>query len=198
MSKRDDKHDRVERDFYPTPAEVTLRLAPYLTDVKTFGEPMAGDGAIIRPLEGLKKICAYAADIAPQGRFLEQGGLVKDVFDTTAHDFRDCNVLVTNPPWPSPLKNRTINQHAEGSGSPTVQIIQHLIQFKKPVWMLLSADMAHNGYFREHLWAHCRLIVSVGRVMWMPNTNTKSMDNNCWYCFTHYDHGNPIFICNDG
>ena len=56
MSKRyRDRFERRERDFYATPLSSVLPLAPHLraARVKSFCEPCAGNGDLVRHLESL-------------------------------------------------------------------------------------------------------------------------------------------------
>jgi hypothetical protein len=50
MGKRS-KFERREADFYPTPQAAVVPLIPYLRGIRTFAEPCAGDGALMRHLE---------------------------------------------------------------------------------------------------------------------------------------------------
>jgi hypothetical protein len=56
---------RREADFYPTPRAALEPLLPYLRrdGVRTFAEPCAGDGALVRHLEEFGLRCAYQGDI---------------------------------------------------------------------------------------------------------------------------------------
>ena len=51
MGKRSN-FERREADFYPTPRAAVLPLIPYLRGIRSFAEPCAGDGALVRHLEG--------------------------------------------------------------------------------------------------------------------------------------------------
>ena len=64
MGKRSN-FERREADFYPTPRAAAVPLIPYLAagGVKTFAEPCAGDGDLVRHLESFGLHCAYAGDI---------------------------------------------------------------------------------------------------------------------------------------
>ena len=55
MGKRSN-FERREADFYPTPRPAVLPLIPYLRSggIRTFAEPCAGDGALVRHLESLR------------------------------------------------------------------------------------------------------------------------------------------------
>ncbi len=176
-------YPRRESDFYPTPPETTAKVIPHLDNrVKIIAEPMCGDGAIVEVFVEAGYFTSYVADITPRGHALNYDHIqTKDVFETTAEDFDDVDVIVSNPPWPSPKHHNPSDRAPVGAGQPTVAIIKHLIQFK-PCWMLLSADFMHNQYFGA-LAPYCRKIVSVGRVKWIPDSKAVGMDNACWYFF---------------
>jgi hypothetical protein len=61
MGKRSD-FERREADFYPTPRAGVVPLIPYLrgSGIRTFAEPCAGDGALVRHLESLGLRCVYS------------------------------------------------------------------------------------------------------------------------------------------
>ena len=50
MGKRSN-FERIPRDFYPTPLKAVPPLIPYLQGIRSFAEPCAGDGALVRHLE---------------------------------------------------------------------------------------------------------------------------------------------------
>lgn len=62
MGKRPN-FERREADFYPTPRAAVRPLIPYLRGIRSFAEPCAGDGALVRHLEssGLRR--EYVGDI---------------------------------------------------------------------------------------------------------------------------------------
>ncbi len=174
-------YPRRDSDFYPTPIATTLRLLPHLPKDVSFAEPMCGDGAIVYALLSEAGLSGhYTGDIDPQGT-AKNYAKVKDVFETTKEDFAKDDLIISNPPWPSPKHHNPSDRAPVGAGQPTVAIIKHLIQFK-PCWMLLSADFMHNRYFGD-LAPYCRKIVSVGRVKWIPDSKAVGMDNACWYFF---------------
>jgi hypothetical protein len=72
--------ERVPRDFYPTPPAAVLPLIPYLRGIRTFAEPCAGAGALVRHLESHGLCCVYQGDIA-DGRY------------------GDADAIITNPPY---------------------------------------------------------------------------------------------------
>jgi len=179
MTKRDPgKFERVKRDFYRTPPKAVEKLMPWVRQDHVFAEPMCGDGAIVDALRRHGWRCGWASDIEPRMK----GARIRDVLQLSLHDLIDCQIIVSNPPWP----------RAGASGQPTVAIIQHLMRLRR-TWLLLSADFAHCGYARGVL-SKCRWIISVGRVSWMGN-NVGGLDNCAWYCFDRtFDRGYTQFV----
>ena len=64
MGKRSN-FERREADFYPTPRAAVVPLVPHLRrgGIRTFAEPCAGDGALVRHLESFGLRCVYSGDI---------------------------------------------------------------------------------------------------------------------------------------
>jgi len=177
MTKREaGKFERKERDFYATPEEPIWKLLPELLAYETFAEPMCGDGAIVKALESRGWVCSWISDMEPLDDMLPRANMTCDVDMVTGTDLLGCDVIVSNPPWPLPPNK------LEGAerGSPTVQIIRHLMALK-PTWLLLPSDFMHNRYF-EDLVPYCHKTVSVGRVSWQGN-GKKGYDNAVWYLF---------------
>lgn len=170
MGKRSD-FPRKDRDGYFTPPEAVWPITPFLRTTPRFAEPFCGDGAIIRTLEALGYECNFASDIEPQGPMAETAEWI-DAMHLTIAEVVNCDVIVTNPPWPSP----------RGRGEPTLSFIQAM-SVLKPTWMLLAADFAHNVYSSELLRAHCSDIVSVGRVKWEAGSPHTGKENAAWYLF---------------
>jgi hypothetical protein len=81
--------ERREADFYPTPWDAVRPLIPYLrgSGIKTFAEPCAGDGALVRHLETCGLCCVYSGEI--------RNG--KDALDLDSYGKADA--IITNPPW---------------------------------------------------------------------------------------------------
>jgi hypothetical protein len=186
------KFERRERDLYPTPPPPIWKLTPHLFEIDTFAEPMCGDGAIVRVLEALGWHCPWASDIQPLEPIGTRARQI-DVLRTDLARYKGCDAIISNPPWPMP-SNKLGGLPA---GTPTVQIISHLMQFK-PTWMLLAADFMHNAYFAP-LASNCVKIVSVGRVKWMPDSKNTGFDNAAWYLFDaeHKAEG-PVFLPSAG
>ena len=62
MGKRSN-FERREADFYPTPRAAAVPLIPYLGGIRTFAEPCAGDGDLVRHLESFGLRCVWQGDI---------------------------------------------------------------------------------------------------------------------------------------
>src|SRR3954470_5796311 len=62
MGKRSN-FERREADFYPTPLAAVVPLIPYLRSVKSFAEPYAGNGDLVRHLESFGLACVYSGDV---------------------------------------------------------------------------------------------------------------------------------------
>ena len=86
MGKRSN-FERREADFYPTPRAAVLPLIPYLRGIRTFAEPCAGDGALVRHLESFGLRCVYAGDIRTG-----QDALALDHYGAA-------DAIITNPPY---------------------------------------------------------------------------------------------------
>jgi hypothetical protein len=166
MSKRTPGLPQRPRGFWPTPREAVVPLIPYLPPRARYGEPCAGDGALIGHLRDLWPAgrCVWASDLEPQGPGIE----AMAVADIEAAD--DVNLWITNVPWPV----------TGGKGDPALSIIKHLIGIA-PAWVLLPWDFAANGYFGR-LIDQCSDIVPIGRVSWLGN-GTPGKDNCCWMHF---------------
>lgn len=188
MTKRDaGKFERNERDFYATPEEPIWKLLPELQGVTTFAEPMCGDGAIVKTLEARGWECAWISDMEPLDDMIARANMACEVDLVTDGDLMDCDVIISNPPWPLPPNKL----NGAEPGSPTVPIIRHLMAIK-PTWFLLSSDFMHNRYF-EDLAPFCHKTVSVGRVSWQGN-GKKGFDNAVWYLFdASHENPNPWF-----
>ncbi len=87
MGKRSN-FERREADFYPTPRSAVLPLIPYLraTGTKTFAEPCAGEGDLVRHLESFGLACVDSGDIRTG-----QDALGLDHYGVA-------DAIITNPP----------------------------------------------------------------------------------------------------
>ena len=173
MAKRSGQFKRKARDYYPSPFEVVAPLKAHLAPGVRYAELMAGDGAIIRALDG-HALCVVATDIEPQAEGiyrLDVGAILPGDIDCTGAE-----VIITNPPWP----------RLGGKGQPTIGLIQHLSDMR-PTWLLLSFDFAAAQYFQEVV-GRCVKIVPVGRASWEGNGITVK-DNAAWFLFDRHHIG---------
>jgi hypothetical protein len=87
MGKRRPKFPRQEADFYPTPRKAVLPLIPFLRGIRSFAEPCAGAGDLVRHLESFGLACVYAGDISTG-----QDALSLNSYGTI-------DAIITNPPF---------------------------------------------------------------------------------------------------
>ncbi|WP_207234463.1 hypothetical protein [Bradyrhizobium sp. Leo170] len=166
MGKRSN-FERHDRDFYPTPLKAMLPLVPFLRrdGVKTFAEPCAGDGDLVRHLESFGLRCVYAGDIATGQNALAIERYVGNP-----------DVGITNPPfkYPEDHKRSTRLLH---------DLIRHFLDLRVPFWLLLPHDWSANKGSKPYL-LRCSDIVPIGRVKWIPNSEYDGgYENSCWYRF---------------
>ena len=89
MGKRSN-FERREADFYPTPRAAVLPLIPHLRGIRSFAEPCAGAGDLVRHLEEFGLRCVYAGDIHNG-----QDALALDYYGAA-------DAIITNPPYTAP------------------------------------------------------------------------------------------------
>jgi len=163
MGKRSN-FERREADFYPTPRSAVLPLIPYLRGVRTFAEPCAGDGALVRHLEAFGLRCIYAGDIRTG-----QDAMASD-------DYGGADAIITNPPYTRDVMHG---------------LIQHF-QRIAPTWLLLHSDWASTRQAAPFL-PCCSDIVAIGRVKWIEGSKFTGKDNHAWYRFDARHSRGPIF-----
>ena len=56
----------------------------------------------------------------------------------------------------------------------------------RPTWLLFDADWIHTKQSVQYL-PLLKKIVSIGRVQWIPDSNSTGKDNCCWYLFSKGD-----------
>lgn len=163
MGKRSN-FERKPRDFYPTPYEAVLPLLSHLSK-HTYHEPCAGNGTLIRHLSRNGFVCSGAWDIDPDNS--NNSDTIPWIVTANAADIKNAAAqYITNPPWDRPVL------HA---------IIENLRK-QAPTWLLIDADWMHTKQAIPYL-DYCSVIVSVGRVKWIPGSKYTGKDNCCWYCF---------------
>lgn len=152
-------HPMRPRDFWSTiDLKARKPLIPHLPRGVRYGEPMAGNGSLIRIL-GPEITCAWASDIKPEG----EGIVERDVFET---EIGDADMFITNPPW----TRRWLHK-----------IIVYLSD-RAPTWLLFDADWMNTDQCGR-LASRCRRIVYVGRLIWIPGTTNAGFMACCWYLF---------------
>lgn len=170
MGKRSN-FERRERDFYPTPVEAVLPLLPHLGPCVEFYEPCAGDGALVKHLQGFGHICTRATDIEPKADWIGKADATVDHLSGFGG-----GLFITNPPWDRKLLH---------------PIIENLIQ-QGVAWLLFDADWMHTKQSAPYI-GSVRSIVSVGRVKWIPDSKMTGKDNCCWYEFVLDFYGQTQF-----
>jgi len=155
MGKRSN-FERRPADFYPTPRAAVVPLIPYLrvAGIKTFAEPCAGGGDLIRHLESFGLACVYSGDI--------RSG--QDAFSLDHYGAADA--IITNPPYTRDLMHRLI-EHFQGIA---------------PTWLLLETDWVSTLQAVPYL-DHCSDIVTIGRVKWIEGSKHTGKDNHAWFRF---------------
>ena len=167
MGKRSN-FERREADFYPTPRAAAVPLIPYLCGIRSFAEPCAGDGALVRHLEEFGLRCVYAGDIRTGQDALE------------LDHYGAADAIITNPPYDTAHRRKLM--HA---------LISHF-QRIAPTWLLLDADWASTLQAVPFL-PHCLDIVAIGRVKWIEDSKFTGKDNACWYKFDIRHKCGPVF-----
>ncbi len=163
MGKRS-SFERRPADFYPTPRAAVLPLIPYLRGIRSFAEPCAGDGALVRHLEANGLRCVYAGDIR-NGR----DALALD-------DYGAVDAIITNPPYTRELMHKLIEH------------FQRIV----PTWLLLDSDWASTRQAAPFM-PCCSDIVAIGRVKWIEGSKHTGKDNHAWYRFDAGHRGGPVF-----
>jgi hypothetical protein len=155
MGKRSN-FERREADFYASPRAAVLPLIPYLRrdGIKTFAEPCAGEGDLVRHLESFGLACVYQGDIRTG-----QDALGLD-------HYGEVDAIVTNPPYSRDLMHR---------------LIEHF-QRIAPTWLLLETDWVSTLQAVPYL-SHCSDIVTIGRVKWIEGSKHTGKDNHAWFRF---------------
>jgi len=150
------------RSLWPTPRAAVEPLLPHLEPDSRFVEPCAGDGALVRHLQKARGgwHCVAAWDIEPRGPGIERGDAM------TMIPPEDAEYFITNPPWERDVLH---------------PLIEHL-SAQLPTWLLFDADWMHTRQSAPYMrW--CHVIVSVGRVQWIPGSDNVGKDNSAWYLF---------------
>ena len=131
--------------------------------MRSFCEPCAGEGDLIRHLRSFGLTCVFQGDIATG-----QDALTVSSFPAP---------VVTNPPW------RREVMHA---------LIAHFMEFGPFCWLLVDLDWSATKQAVPFM-KHCSDIVVVGRVRWIPNTKMDGKENCAWYRFEAEHRVGPVY-----
>src|SRR5262249_4185034 len=167
MGKRSN-FERREADFYPTPLAAVVPLIPYLRGIRSFAEPCAGDGDLVRHLEAFGLRCVYQGDVRA-GR----DALAVNSYGAAA-------VIITNPPYTRDLMHR---------------LIEHFARIA-PTWLLLELDWASTRQAAPFM-PSCSDIVAIGRVKWIEGSKHTGKDNYGWFRFDARHASGPVFHYRD-
>ena len=163
MGKRSN-FERREADFYPTPRAAVVPLIPYLRGIRSFAEPCAGDGGLVRHLEEFGLRCVYSGDIRNG-----QDALALDYYGAA-------DAIITNPPYTRSA------MHA---------LIAHF-QRIAPTWVLIDYDWSATKQAAEYM-RHCSDIVILPRLKWFEGSKNTGKDNHAWYRFDARHNSGPVF-----
>jgi hypothetical protein len=164
MGKRSN-FERREADFYPTPRAAVEPLIPYLRlhGIRSFAEPCAGDGALVRHLEAFGLRCVYSGDI--------RNG--QDALAVNSYGAADA--IITNPPYTRKLMHPLI-EHFQGIA---------------PTWLLIDYDWAATKQAAPFL-RHCSDIVTLPRLKLIEGSKDTGKDNHAWYRFDAHHSSGPV------
>lgn len=158
MGKRSE-FERIQKDAYQTiDPKAVEPLKTYLnTESLRYYEPCVGEGKLLDLLDPWH--CSGNSDDERDARTFQYGKAIANA-----------DYFITNPPW-----NRELLH----------PIIENLRR-QLPTWLLFDADWMHTKQSSEYM-RHCRTILSVGRLTWIPGTKVKGKDNCAWYLFDDYE-----------
>lgn len=164
MGKRSNFEKITKDQYYTIDIRAVNTLLPYLKEKIKFIEPCAGSGMLIDQLGKNGHTCVYACDIDPKREDIFR----KDVFEIDSFDV-DFDCIITNPCWTRNILHPMIEKF--------------LSLTDKPIWLLFDADWMHTKQSAA-LMEHCLSVVSIGRLIWIPDTTMSGKDNCCWYQFS--------------
>ena len=145
---------RLERDAYNTPLEAVAPLLPLLAAGTRFIEPCIGAGCLARHLTEAGHVLVGGYDLPDDAR-------------STRYSISAGAIFLTNPPWTREVLHPIIVNLSD----------------QAPAWLLADADWIHTQRAIPFL-PRLRMIVSVGRVRWIPNTPYDGFDNCSWHLFS--------------
>ena len=132
----------------------------------------AGDGDLVRHLEGFGLRCVYSGDISTG----------QDALAPTSYGAIDA--IITNPPF------------SRESIALLRRLISHF-QHIAPTWLLLRLAMAANAWMAPLL-RHCSDIVVMPRLKLIKGTKHGGMEDHAWYRFDINHTAGPVLHNNRG
>jgi len=159
MNKRSDFERRPKDRYYTWDPRAYPPLLSVVSPCR-YAEPMCGRGDMVGALSEAGFWNVMRSDIDPPYN--------RDVFSLSADDFKDCDKIITNPPWDRKILH---------------PLITHLVSFGKPVWLLFDSDWAFTKQSSPYIRDHCTRIVAVGRLKWVEGSKMDGKDNTSWYEF---------------
>lgn len=161
MGKRSD-FKRVEKDQYytwsPKPYQT---IEKFLPKGSTFAEPCCGRGDMVDHLENIGMKCNWLSDIDAKPPFMKF-----DALSLTDKHIRDCEYIITNPPWTRDILH---------------QMIIHFTSLRK-TWLLFDAGWACTKQAIPYL-KHCKVMVPNPRFKWIEDSEHGAKDDTAWYLF---------------
>ncbi len=95
-------------------------------------------------------------------------GSSDEEFDARTHSYKTkgFEYFISNPPWTREILH---------------PIIENLRK-QKPTWLLFDSDWMFTAQSNSYM-QYCKLVLPVGRLIWMPGTKQTGKDNCAWYLF---------------
>ena len=173
--------ERKGRDFYATYSRKPIEiLAEYLPKNDfTFIEPMAGAGHLTDSIVSIvpQASCIAETDILPMDRRVAQHDL-RDLVSADGHMeiLKQADFFITNPPWKRTILHETIM---------TLSAI-------RPTWLLIDSNWVNTQQAKPYL-EHCRKIVALGRIKWIPDSKGPGKEDSSFYLFDQMSDGQTQF-----
>jgi hypothetical protein len=144
-------------------------IIPFLHHIRTFDEPCAADGRLVRHLQSHGKQVQRYFDLTPDSPFVGRG-------DALATGYGDVDAVITNPPWDRPILH---------------SMIVHFVESSNEAWLLFDANWANTRQSVPFMkW--CTDIVPIGRHIWIDGTKMAGKDDASWYRFSADSDGQTI------
>jgi hypothetical protein len=168
MGRRSGFPRRKHDDYDTLDNKAIIRLVPILRHegIRSFAEPCAGNGFLVRHLEAEGFVCSYAGDIRTGEDALAE------------ESFGDADAIVSNPPWTRNLLH---------------PLIEHFMACGKIAWLLFDANWAWTQQ-SAGLLDRCSDILPTHRLRWIPGTRDSAKDDSCWYRFDPRHRDGPRVI----